>query len=70
MRKAFLIYEKSWTGRVSPRIVFDAVQDSIEPGMNTRVGVSQELTGEVLALANSDDPNRVRTIAAMLPPRG
>jgi hypothetical protein len=70
VRKAFLVYERGWTGRVSPRIIYDGVQTAIDPGLSRPVGEVVELTGDALVLANSDDPQRVKRLAEQFPPKG
>lgn len=65
MEPALFVWEKGWTGRVSPKLILG---DQTAPISGGDIRVSQHaLTGKFLALANSDEPNRLKRLAAAFP---
>jgi hypothetical protein len=66
MRKAFIVFEESWTGRQSAHIVWDEVNAPMESKLSRQIGPAIELTGQLLELANGTRENRISLIVAGL----
>lgn len=65
MEKAFLVYRRTWTGRISASIVHGEVRPSLE--QTDPVVCKHELTGAALALAMGANPNKLAHLCAQHP---
>lgn len=66
MRKAFIVFEESWTGRQCAHIVWDEVHPSMEKKLSRQIGPAVELTGQLLELAHGTRDNKIKLIVAGL----